>query len=195
MRSHETLLLFGMGAHVRPFLPGRTILRAATVREGAPLRVGIFGGVVQVAGGPLSAQCMSSGSMISSWWSTERVATFFRPIRPFMMDWSAIEIENPRSEKNQLNYSEKRWRTTRPVDHELAGVLPRGGSKAGTGTQAGPAGNRKAGGACRAPQRGRGLRASARSRHGAKGGAAGRRSWSRLQGWKNNAGAYKRSNR
>lgn len=29
-----------------------------------------------------------------------------------MMDWSAIEIENPRSEKNQLNYSEIKRRTT-----------------------------------------------------------------------------------
>ena len=120
------MLLFGMDAHVRPFLPGRTILRAVTVSEGAPLRSGIFGGRVgcrRAVVDPMRALGEHDPKFVVNWTSC---ATFLRPIRPFMMDQSALEKQIPRSEKSQLHYSQKWQRTTRPTDHELAGLLPRG---------------------------------------------------------------------
>ena len=50
-------------------------------------------------------------------------AAFFRLILPSMMDWGVLEKQNTRSEKAELNYSQKWQRTTLSVDHQLGGLL------------------------------------------------------------------------
>ena len=60
-------------------------------------------------------------------------ATFFRPISPFTTAWGILLRQSPRSAQSKLDYSEKWQRTTRPVDHEVAGVWDMAGMWAGSG--------------------------------------------------------------
>ena len=60
-------------------------------------------------------------------------ATFFRPISPFTTAWGILLRQSPRSAQSKLDYSEKWQRTTRPVDHEVAGVWDMAGMWVGSG--------------------------------------------------------------
>ena len=60
-------------------------------------------------------------------------ATFFRLISPFTTAWGILLRQSPRSAQSKLDYSEKWQRTTRPVDHEVAGAWGMAGMWAGSG--------------------------------------------------------------
>ena len=60
-------------------------------------------------------------------------ATFFRPISSFTTAWGILLRQSPRSAQSKLDYSEKWQRTTRPVDHEVAGAWGMAGMWAGSG--------------------------------------------------------------
>ena len=60
-------------------------------------------------------------------------ATFFRPISSFTTAWGILLRQSSRSAQSKLDYSEKWQRTTRPVDHEVAGAWGMAGMWAGSG--------------------------------------------------------------
>ena len=70
------------------------------------------------------------GKLVVNWTSC---ATFFRPIPPFARAWTILREQSPRSAQSKLDYSEKWQRTTRSVDHEVAGAWDMAGMWAGSG--------------------------------------------------------------
>lgn len=69
------------------------------------------------------------GKFVVNWTSC---ATFFRPISPFTTARGILLKQSPRSAQSKLDYSEKWQRTTRPVDHEVAGVWDMAGMWVGS---------------------------------------------------------------
>ena len=78
----------------------------------------------------VNRDAIQRGKFVVNWTSC---ATFFRPISPFTTAWGILLRQSPRSAQSKLDYSEKWQRTTRPVDHEVAGAWGMAGMWVGSG--------------------------------------------------------------
>ena len=63
----------------------------------------------------------------------DELCDVFRPIPPFTTAWGILLRQSSRSAQSKLDYSEKWQRTTRSVDHEVAGAWDMAGMWAGSG--------------------------------------------------------------